>query len=622
VKRRICETCQYFEATGLKNSGWCRHPKRQFGSGVRLVVRASEIACRNGWNSDLWTPAGIEPENEEHLVGSNGFVEGSDELTSILPARIEPPVDRSPAGAQQDDIVVDHSPYQGQQPVKDARDLVVDPRAAILRAREQYRSRKMGEGRIVDRLIETPPPLAGPSERQGSRDPEANIPRAQDDLPENAPFLADGAGSAAAPVTYTVPPVRRDEIQRRPEMMTEFPEDTARFESIPELPETIARPQQSEHLQVEAQHGFDGDRPDEFAFLDAHSSEDIVLESPSPTRRGLVDRIFGSRRPAARPSQEPSNAWDEDEFDDWAEGRVSRTAKSRSEWEFEVETPRPMQEREARPQTDRTFDTSEFVPVETATLAWSDDDDELGYDALAWPELPAIRESYPAERSDDQRARSRPSREQPARVPALSASSGHAGPQRRGDRGPSSIGDTGEHIQDDSPSLANNRWLEEDLLLDPVPHTRSRVRGTPLPDRWSPRSYDDGAEDDRRWDAPHTLRDDEFDTPAQGTASSQRVFAPEVPRICRTCRDFRISEAGDRGWCTNQWAFQHRRMVDADFLSCRSTTGTWWLAHDRYWQQDTDITRHAQETPLVDRLIERGLLHDPAPERKLIRRRS
>ncbi|MGB3330243.1 MAG: hypothetical protein WBA46_14885, partial [Thermomicrobiales bacterium] len=44
------------------------------------------------------------------------------------------------------------------------------------------------------------------------------------------------------------------------------------------------------------------------------------------------------------------------------------------------------------------------------------------------------------------------------------------------------------------------------------------------------------------------------------------TIAPDIARTCRTCRDFRPAENGDRGFCANNWAFTHRQMVNADDL--------------------------------------------------------
>ena len=76
--------------------------------------------------------------------------------------------------------------------------------------------------------------------------------------------------------------------------------------------------------------------------------------------------------------------------------------------------------------------------------------------------------------------------------------------------------------------------------------------------------------------------------------------ASAIPRMCRTCRDFRPAENGDRGWCTNKWAFSHRRMVDADELPCETSIGGWWLPHDDLWLSAIDVSTHGQPTPLLD----------------------
>jgi hypothetical protein len=80
-------------------------------------------------------------------------------------------------------------------------------------------------------------------------------------------------------------------------------------------------------------------------------------------------------------------------------------------------------------------------------------------------------------------------------------------------------------------------------------------------------------------------------------------IAPDVPRECRTCRSFRSADGGVRGWCTNEWAFTHRRMVNEDDLACDSTIGCWWLPADRYWLIEEQDGYAA--TPRMDELVAR-----------------
>ena len=54
--QRKCGTCRYFEESGIAASGWCKHPDRQDLQHM-VLVRKTELACRNGWDDDLWEPA-------------------------------------------------------------------------------------------------------------------------------------------------------------------------------------------------------------------------------------------------------------------------------------------------------------------------------------------------------------------------------------------------------------------------------------------------------------------------------------------------------------------------------------------------------------------------------------
>lgn len=82
-------------------------------------------------------------------------------------------------------------------------------------------------------------------------------------------------------------------------------------------------------------------------------------------------------------------------------------------------------------------------------------------------------------------------------------------------------------------------------------------------------------------------------------------LAPDVPRTCHTCRSFRAAEGGERGWCTNEWAFSHRRMVNTDDLPCESSIGCWWLPADNVCLPADDLAKLTGPTPLVDRLLGR-----------------
>lgn len=53
--KRKCGTCKYFQDKGVANSGTCEHFKRRALRDV-VLVRQSELACRNTWDQDLWEP--------------------------------------------------------------------------------------------------------------------------------------------------------------------------------------------------------------------------------------------------------------------------------------------------------------------------------------------------------------------------------------------------------------------------------------------------------------------------------------------------------------------------------------------------------------------------------------
>jgi hypothetical protein len=89
-------------------------------------------------------------------------------------------------------------------------------------------------------------------------------------------------------------------------------------------------------------------------------------------------------------------------------------------------------------------------------------------------------------------------------------------------------------------------------------------------------------------------------------------FRSDLPRICRACRDYRPSTDGQRGWCANQWAFTHRRLVQADETTpCHSAIGDWWVPVDDVWLVAADVSLHGRPTPLLDRLT-----GHPAKERR------
>ena len=81
-------------------------------------------------------------------------------------------------------------------------------------------------------------------------------------------------------------------------------------------------------------------------------------------------------------------------------------------------------------------------------------------------------------------------------------------------------------------------------------------------------------------------------------------FRTDLPKICRSCRDYRPGPDGQRGWCANSWAFTHRQLVQADQVApCQSAIGDWWVPADDVWLVAADVSAHGRPTPLLDRIV-------------------
>jgi hypothetical protein len=83
-------------------------------------------------------------------------------------------------------------------------------------------------------------------------------------------------------------------------------------------------------------------------------------------------------------------------------------------------------------------------------------------------------------------------------------------------------------------------------------------------------------------------------------------FRSDLPRVCRSCRDYRPAADGQRGWCANNWAFTHSRLVHGDEgAPCQSAIGDWWVPADDVWLVAADVSSHGRATPLLDQFVAR-----------------
>lgn len=165
VQKRKCMNCRFFESNNMAGSGWCRHPDRVQLNNL-VMVRKTELACRNTWDADLWEPqqAGRRVSVEQPVAGvpqaaSFKPVEGAtDRVTDIsipLVKRLPAPL---PEGANR---------LFGRSSDLDGDD-DVDAIAVLpwLKARSDIPGAPVGAPPVIDDLPDTPatPQLEPPVE--------------------------------------------------------------------------------------------------------------------------------------------------------------------------------------------------------------------------------------------------------------------------------------------------------------------------------------------------------------------------------------------------------------------------------------------------------------------------
>ncbi len=598
MKRRVCETCLYFEPAGFSKNGWCHHPARRQNSDIRLMVRANELGCRNGWNADLWVPADTDGTTQrEHPIDSiagraRAEVEPAaqnDLITSIVAARTDntpvaehrPPAispTRAPAG---EDIFVKQTPSlswnTASVSAQPATELVQDPKAAILRARDQFRQRRKVEGRLADQHLPSPaaPLLASTREAQmvddfDLADPEP-ISGSIDPRFENRPILRRPHADEFED-RRPVSPVSLREIDRPFPSMTDFPEDRTRFESVPDFDEkrddhpamelhqddTWIETRQLDTVPPEPYEVDELFEEDETSvYAESEQFEDVELSVHH--RESVLDRFLRQRRERRRTpnlAAEPTMA--------------AMPARHPEPW---IKQPGE--------HDDRSYDEPVALSNRPTSVESGPIDDREPDHAHA-----LRRDSWDTGERRSYRAAARPQREPepPNRYePVLEADDDFALPP------PLPAYEPANRSEQPVRSRVQPRY-------EPVPEARHTTR----PERTLPPVADEFG-DRPLFASQPAPQDDDFaiDHPRNERAAPA-LPANRVERICRTCRDFRPAENGDRGWCTNKWAFSHRRMVDADDLACRNSLGSWWTPRDEVWRRDGDISRHAQETPRVD----------------------
>ncbi len=322
------------------------------------------------------------------------------------------------------------------------------------------------------------------------------------------------------------------------------------------------------------------------------------VEEVRDETRGVFDDEPESEPIAPEPtgSRYQSRAGDSDEAED----------RSRFDVRRDLLQPNPVADRvepSASATSDRSVSRDEREGSRERPAAQPRRDD---LDSRSWA-LPS-REAPPRPR-DTGTERSTPAT--PAPEPPARRSFGDE-PATRFGAPPARVAETRPTQPDRSPRTP----MTEDPATDPLPRGRS---GWTEPFAVSTPSSSPAAQPAVRAEAAPVIVDetraiDPAPVPAPPLKPPVSARHSTMKECCGTCRDFRPAEGGERGWCNNPYAFDHRQMVEKNDLACRSTIGSWWIASDDWWMHRADITHHGRPTPIVDDLL-RQLLNSRAQRR-------
>jgi hypothetical protein len=586
LTKRVCHSCRFFQAAGQDSMGWCTHPKRRLSSEVRIYVRANELPCRNDWAVDLWQLA--EPAQADVVL---------DAIASPVPPATFNELGTLAALAQRpsSDALENISTVQGEDVVlgettsltsKDL-DAAHEETKRLRRAHEEMRARNREHrsGLIVQTDdVQSLPPSESALWLAGDLRGRSNRPASVDRITERQDRSEVG----------DVSPVALGEMGRPFPKMTTFPEDDARFSSIPAPVEGIDLPFATHREAIERvvhRAGFEGHDDLEIAPWSNERAESAKTSAPSfepdPAFFGTVS--LGE----AKSFQDSIRA---------TQATVTGLNVRESE-------PEPVSSTYAAPVGD-----AESIPGAVDFLG-----DESREYAFRGSELTSSR-----------LRRGRRSPERPAR-------SGRAVYDREGlswpEREPNPSGDpvvpfaevdgVADFESDGSQAVVDDRPLRPQRDMR---RTRTiECEGEPSREE-QPADIWHGLDNDGQFTGEFGEQDSQFVEELDVVADRVDVGSAEwssVPRMCATCRDFRPAENGERGWCTNKWAFSHRRMVDADELPCETSIGGWWLPHDDHWMSTIDVSAHSQPTPLLDQwLAHRSATNGDADHASPMRRRQ
>jgi hypothetical protein len=261
VKRK-CGTCRYFDDRQIAGSGWCQHPNRRELQHM-VLVRKTELACRNGWDQDLWeqssgdaahamsepdrvpmpspTPGVVPPVSASHDSGRDLY---TDKITSIGIRRPEPPAvhidaDLPAAYASAEEIDSNLSPEQSRSAVREARRRREEARKAEQRKQQEAVVKHVGD------LLDS---SDGSSAHAVATSPETSAPAApptHEQRPVSERRVVERVPRSVDPPQPWSPERRSARVMSEPAI--EYPSRPPRFQSSPSKfpatqPPAVSRP--------------------------------------------------------------------------------------------------------------------------------------------------------------------------------------------------------------------------------------------------------------------------------------------------------------------------------------------------------------------------------------------
>lgn len=649
----------------MSGNGWCTHPDRQVSSDVRILVRKAELACRNAWGSDLWEPANAEDApaaqsanpTPSQMPSTPVAVSYDDEVTSVVASD-----EHKRRRAQLDDEVVDQSVYKLSDDDYDAeqderRNLFYrDSRSAIERARQRHMSRKapLAEPEDDDTVIEAADIEATPAAQdKPTFEPDDFV---EEEAPQVTPVDEQDDALISEGIRTPSPRARRlrrfRDTPQAPKEMTaaksepepdrvdqELPPSAApergRFDSVPEISAEFELPL----LRRPSSAPEPESTPTKDAAPAASSYERALKRAHDLNQASRIENNQQRRQPMpATADAEPRTMPDipvvqaplvqkrPSMESDMVQAGTSAVLHPRANVE-RVEEPdgrtriQPRRDSIERPRT-----SEPLMPSPDARQSWwrgakriAEAEARKAAESIATPasespvfDVPPMTETLDLHREEDLQAfRSR-----------LFVNDGHEAPGATGHEASAARNPISLARRERQPAPMPERRPREERATAPR-EERREVQREAQPVKPSGKIAEPPTAQRVRlaeppqdeWYAPEELP--QFDMKDLMEADEEWLdmtieIAPTVTKACMTCRNYRPSEQPGRGWCTNNWAFTHRQMVNEGDIACKSTIGCWWLpADEEVWLDDFDVA--ADATPRVDRLL--AQLH---PDRRAV----